>query len=35
MPIRTASPGLLHLLVAWSDALHLPILARLALRWSG
>jgi len=35
MPIRTASPGLLQLLIAWSEALHLPILARLALRWGG
>jgi len=35
MPIRTASPGLLGLLLAWSDALHLRILARLVLRWGG
>jgi len=34
MPIRTDSPGVLALMLAWSDALHLRIVARLLLRWS-
>jgi hypothetical protein len=30
---RSPGPGLLPLVLAWTDALHLPLLARLALRW--
>jgi len=30
---RPLGPDLLPLVLAWTEALHLPALARLALRW--
>jgi hypothetical protein len=28
------SPQVLSLVLAWSNVLHLPVIARLALRWA-
>jgi hypothetical protein len=33
MRMSPPPPEVLSLVIAWSDVLHLPLLARLALRW--